>query len=117
MCLCFCHASGTISSTASCSVRPVISKNSSALSKLPESEHSGSMIGYSFCKSSASKSLSNVPCRERMAFTLPRSVLISPLWLMNRKGCARSQLGKVFVEKRECTIARCVAKSSRARSV
>ena len=37
------------------------------------------MIGYNFCKSSPISSLSSVPWRERMAFTFPRSVLISPL--------------------------------------
>jgi hypothetical protein len=36
-------------------------------------------------------------------FTLPLSVLISPLWPKTRMGCARSQLGNVFVENRECT--------------
>ena len=35
---------------------------------------------------------------------------------MKRNGCARSQLGKVFVENRECTMAKCVAKSGLARS-
>eukprot|EP00964_Phaeocystis_antarctica_P108218 scaffold72828_cov69-Phaeocystis_antarctica.AAC.3 len=43
--------------------------------------------------------------RERIWFLLPRSVLISPLWQSARKGCARLQLGKVLVEKRECTSA------------
>ena len=38
---------------------------------------------------------------------LPRSVLISPLWLMKRFGWARSQDGNVFVAKREWTIAKC----------
>ena len=33
------------------------------------------------------------------------SVLISPLWAITRYGWASSQLGKVFVEKRECTSA------------
>ena len=37
---------------------------------------------------------------------LPRTVLISPLWLMNRSGWARSQEGNVLVENREWTIAR-----------
>ena len=37
---------------------------------------------------------------------LPRSVLISPLWLMNRIGWARSHEGNVLVENREWTIAR-----------
>ena len=33
--------------------------------------------------------------------------MISPLWQSARKGCARLQLGKVLVEKREWTSARC----------
>ena len=47
--------------------------------------------------------------REVIWFLLPRSVLISPLWQSERKGCARAQLGKVLVEKREWTSARCDA--------
>jgi hypothetical protein len=34
-------------------------------------------------------------------FLFPLRVLISPLWPKTRIGCARSQLGKVFVENRE----------------
>ena len=34
---------------------------------------------------------------------LPLTVLISPLWAITRKGCARSHEGNVFVLKRECT--------------
>ena len=40
-----------------------------------------------------------------MRSTLPRMVLISPLCKMKRLGWARSQLGMVLVEKRECTMA------------
>ena len=40
------------------------------------------------------------PSRARIQLLLPRSVLISPLWLMNRSGWARSQDGNVFVLKR-----------------
>ena len=47
--------------------------------------------------------------RERIWFLLPRSVLISPLWQSTRKGCARDHEGKVLVEKREWTSARCEA--------
>ena len=43
--------------------------------------------------------------RARIQLTLPRSVLISPLCAIIRYGCASSQLGNVFVEKRECTSA------------
>ena len=83
-----------------------MSMNSRTLSKLPESEQSGSTIGNSFSMSSPKSSLSMTPWRAFIQLMLPRRVLISPLWLMKRFGCARSQLGKVFVEKRECTIAR-----------
>ncbi len=41
--------------------------------------------------------------RARIQFKLPRSVLISPLWQLRRLGCARLQLGNVFVENRLCT--------------
>ena len=47
------------------------------------------------------------PWRACIQFMLPRSVLISPLWHINRLGWARSQDGKVLVENRECTIAKC----------
>lgn len=40
---------------------------------------------------------------ENYQLTFPLRVLISPLWPMTRIGWARSQLGKVFVENRECT--------------
>ena len=46
----------------------------------------------------------------------PRMVLISPLCTINRFGCARSQLGLVFVEKRECTMAMADTKSPLWRS-
>ena len=42
--------------------------------------------------------------RARIQFSLPVTVLISPLWAMRRNGCASGHDGKVFVEKRECTI-------------
>src|SRR5690625_5309504 len=47
--------------------------------------------------------------RARIQFRLPEAVLISPLWAMNRNGCASGQLGKVLVENRECTIAKAEA--------
>ncbi len=103
----FCQASGTIIMTASCSVRPFMSRNSSTLSKTPESELSGSTTGNSSPSRSPKCSDFAMPSRAFIQFMLPRSVLISPLWDMKRFGCARSQLGNVFVEKRECTMARC----------
>ena len=48
--------------TASCSVRPFISRNSSTLSNVPESLQSGSTIGNSFDSSSPNSSLSTTPC-------------------------------------------------------
>ncbi len=47
----------------------------------------------------------NSASRARIRFRLPRTVLISPLCAMKRKGCASGQAGKVFVENRECTMA------------
>ena len=43
--------------------------------------------------------------RARIQLRLPMTVLISPLWAMNRNGWASGQLGNVLVEKRECTTA------------
>ncbi len=73
---------------------------------MPESLQSGSTTGNSFFSSSPNSSLFTTPWRACIQFMLPRSVLISPLWLMNRFGCARSQDGNVLVENREWTIAR-----------
>ena len=53
-----------------------------------------------------------VSSRAIIRSTLPRMVLISPLCRMSRLGWARSQLGKVLVEKRECTMAMALVKSS-----
>ena len=38
--------------------------------------------------------------RAAMRLVLPAMALISPLWHSMRKGCARSLVGRVFVEKR-----------------
>ena len=65
--------------TACCSVRPVMSRNSSTLSNAPESETSGSTTGKSLRMDSPNSSLDAVPSRARIQLTLPRSVLISPL--------------------------------------
>ena len=100
-----CHASGIIVMIDSGRLRPVMSRNSSTLSKLPESEQLGSMIGKSFSSSSPNSSERSTPSRAFIQLQLPSRVLISPLWHMARLGWARSHDGKVFVEKRECTIA------------
>jgi len=103
---CCCQASGIIIMTASCSVRPVISRNSSALSNVPESEQSGSMMGKSFFSSGPNRSLCSTPSRACIQLMFPRSVLISPLWHMKRLGWARSHEGNVLVLNREWTMAR-----------
>ena len=64
------------------------------------------MMGNSFSRSAPNSGLFIIPWRANIQFMLPRSVLISPLWAMYRLGWARSQLGNVFVENREWTIAR-----------
>ena len=57
---------------------------------------------------------SSCSSRARIQLRLPRNVLISPLWASMRYGWASSQLGNVFVEKRECTSAsRLTTRSSR----
>ena len=86
MLACCCQASGIIIITASCSVRPFISRNSSTLSKLLESEPFGCTTGKSLCRSSPKALFVILPSREFMELTLPSRVLISPLWLMNRLG-------------------------------
>ena len=65
-----------------------------------------------FSRSSPNRSLASVDSRARIQLMLPRSVLISPLWQMIRYGWASSQLGNVFVEKREWTSATAVLKRS-----
>ena len=58
----------------------------------------------------------SVSSRASILSTLPRMVLISPLCIKRRFGCARSQLGFVLVEKRECTIAIALSQSGSCRS-
>ena len=93
----FCHASGIIIMTAAGRVRPDMSRNSSTLSKLPESEQSGSTTGNSLARSSPKSSDRITPSRAFIQLQFPSRVLISPLWLMKRFGWARSQEGKVLV--------------------
>ena len=111
----FCHASGIIIMTACGSDRPVRTSSSSALSKLPESLVPGSQIGNSF-ETSSKTGDANIAWRATIQFTLPRSVLISPLWAMKRYGCARSQDGNVLVEKRWWTSARAETNCGSSRS-
>ena len=74
------------------------------------------MTGSTFGRSSPKSSDASCDSRARIQLTLPRSVLISPLCAIMRYGCASSQLGNVFVEKREWTSASALANRSSARS-
>jgi hypothetical protein len=74
------------------------------------------MIGKTLLRSSPKASETMLASRACIQLMLPRSVLISPLWAMKRYGWARSQLGKVLVEKREWTMPIAVSMSGWLRS-
>ena len=96
---------------------PFIIRNSSVLSSMAESDPDVSTAGRTFFMSSSERTGErNVSSRASILSALPRIVFISPLWAIRRFGCARCQLGWVFVEKREWTIARAEAKSGDCRS-
>ena len=99
------HGSGIVTITASGSSMPFITRNSSVLSSMAESDPAVLMTGRILSISSCMTGLTIVSSRASMRSALPRIVLISPLWRIRRFGCARSQLGVVLVEKRECTMA------------
>ena len=81
---------------------PLMTRNSNTLSSDAESLMPSWTIGaMSDVKASPSSTLSRAFIQPR----LPRMVLISPLWASSRKGCASDHVGKVLVEKRECTTA------------
>ncbi len=83
---------------------------------MAESDPPGETIGRTLARSSPNASEASCDSRARIQLTLPRSVLISPLWASIRYGWASGQLGKVFVEKREWTSARRVTMRSSRRS-
>jgi hypothetical protein len=85
--------------------RPLSTSNSSTLSSVAESEPPLRTTGSTLARSSPNSSEVSWDSRARIQLTLPRSVLTSPLWAIIRYGWASSQLGKVLVEKRECTSA------------
>ena len=100
------HGSGMSTVIASGSSMPLITRNSSVLSSMAESEPAVFTTGSTFVRSSGLKAgAAIVSSRASILSTLPRMVLISPLCTRKRFGWARSQLGFVFVEKRECTMA------------
>lgn len=111
----FSQASGTIIDIACGKDRPVSVRSSRTSSNEAESLAPGLTIGSSGAMSPSS-SLSSCDCRARIQLRLPRTVLISPLCASERNGCASGHDGNVFVEYRECTMARRDAKRSSLRS-
>ena len=96
--------SGTSIAIACGRLSPDITKNSSTLS----SEALSLMllcrmgrISFTSPSSGVDRTLSRASIQPRF----PRMVLISPLCASRRKGCARLQVGNVFVLKREWTMA------------
>ena len=98
------------------SERPPMTRNSSALSRQAESLCCSLTIGKSFGMSFPNSSDSRRPWRAFIQFTLPLSVLISPLWHTYRYGCASGQVGNVFVLNRECTSASALVRLASMRS-
>ena len=94
--------------------RPPSTSSSISPSSEAESEMSSRSSGRTFSMSSPNSGEASWSSRARIQLRFPRSVLISPLWASMRYGWASSQLGKVLVEKRECTSAsRLTTRSSR----
>ncbi len=85
-------------------LRPDRCRSSSTSSKVPESELLGVQTGSSGARSPSS-GLASVLCRAAIQLRFARTVLISPLCAIIRKGCASGHDGKVFVENREWTSA------------
>ena len=112
----FSHASGIIISTECGRLRPPMWSSSRTSSNDAESEAPGVQIGNSRSRSPGITSEASSASRARIQLRLPMTVLISPLWAMNRNGWASGQLGKVLVEKRECTTASAEAIRSSTRS-
>jgi hypothetical protein len=76
------HGSGTIIVITWARLRPDRWSSSSTLSKIAVSDPSTSTAGSTLARSSPKTSDRNVDWRANIQFTFPRSVLISPLWLM-----------------------------------
>ena len=96
--------SGTSIAMACGRLRPDMTKNSSTLSSEAESLMSGWTMGrisFTLPSVGVESTLSRASIQPR----LPRMVFISPLCASRRKGCARLHVGKVFVLKREWTMA------------
>ena len=100
----FSHASGIIISIACGRLRPPRCSSSSTSSNVAESLPPGVQIGNARSRP-GSRSLASIASRVRIQLRLPCTVLISPLWAMNRYGWASGHDGNVFVRNRLCTSA------------
>ena len=78
----FSQASGTSIIMTSGRERPVISRSSTIISMVAESDLPGSTMGRISRISSPNQSLFKSSSRDFMRDTLPRRVFISPLWHM-----------------------------------
>ena len=78
------QGSGTSIIIACASERPDRWSSSRTLSRIVESEPSESTAGSTFWRSSPNSDERNIDWRAWNQLTLPRSVLISPLWEMYR---------------------------------
>ena len=94
--------SGTMTAMACGSESPLMTRNSKTLSSEAESLMPGCTMGESSLIS-PSASHASTDSRACIQPRLPRMVLISPLCASRRKGCARLQVGKVFVLNLLCT--------------
>ena len=91
------HASGTNISLAKGAGWPEIFNNSKTLSNAAESEVPCWITGFKLFTLS-NKGLFISCSWTFIQFLLPLKVLISPLWAIALKGCAKFQLGAVLVE-------------------
>ena len=94
----FSHACGTIIIAVWMGSRPERTSSSMALSRLAESLPSRQITSRSRSIPAPQTGLAIIGWRIVIAFRLPQSVLISPLWASRRKGWASGQLGRVLVE-------------------
>ena len=93
----FSQASGTSIIIAWSRSRPDCTTRSRTLSSIALSLPPGRITGSRSRIRSRQTPERSAPSRARIQFTFPHSVLISPLWASRRNGCARGQLGNVFV--------------------
>ena len=77
--------------------QPVVVSSSRPSSSESESEPSGDSSGPASVSSAAIGRAPRSRVRPRTCSRLPRTVLISPLWAIDRNGWASAQVGVVFV--------------------